>query len=267
MPKYPFPRTLRSMQKHRKTDFGFQDVFEKDKPGLVRDLFRRVASKYDRMNDLMSLGLHRVWKKDFVQRIPKKPGMKLLDVAGGTGDIALRFAKENQSLKPHVTVYDLTQEMLDQGRANAIDQNLYEGIDWQQGMAEELPFEENTFDAYTISFGFRNVTDKSKVLAEALRVLKPGAPFLCLEFSQIQGPLSPLYKAYAMQIIPLMGKVISQDKEAYRYLSESIERFPEADLVEQMIHKAGFEHVLYETFVQGLVAIHQGWKPEMKEKQ
>lgn len=244
----------------KKTDFGFKRVSEGEKPGLIRDLFGRVAGKYDLMNDLMSFGLHRFWKHQFLQKLPTCPQMKLLDVAGGTGDIALRFMKEYRDLDPSVVVYDMTPEMLEEGKAKALDANILKGIEWQCGVAEELPFEDNSFDAYTISFGFRNVTDREKVLSEALRVLKPGAPFFCLEFSKIQGPLAPLYNLYAMRVIPMMGKLISQDRAAYQYLSESIERFPEATVIAEMMEKTGFQHVRYDSMLKGLVAIHQGWK-------
>ena len=245
---------------NKKTDFGFKQVLEDEKPGLVRDLFGRVAGKYDLMNDLMSFGLHRFWKRQFIQQIPKRPKMKLLDVAGGTGDIAIRFMEAHRDLDPSVIVYDMTPEMLEAGKAKAYDRNILKGIEWQCGMAEDLPFEDNTFDAYTISFGFRNVTQKEKALQEALRVLKPGAPFFCLEFSKIQGPLAPLYHLYAMKLIPLMGKIVSQDRDSYQYLSESIEKFPDADMVEGMMRDAGFDHVQHETMMKGLVAVHQGWK-------
>ena len=245
----------------KKTDFGFQDIFESDKPGLVRDLFGDVSSQYDLMNDVMSFGLHRLWKKHFVQKIPTRPAMKLLDVAGGTGDIAIRFLKENQALNPEVVVLDLTPEMIQKGKDKAYNSNITQGISWQCGMAEELPFEDNTFDAYTISFGLRNVTDKEKALAEAYRVLKPGCPFFCLEFSKIQGPLGFFYKAYAMKGIPLLGKLIAHNEGAYQYLSESIERFWEPETLIQKMQEAGFVHTYFEALCKGLVAIHGGWKP------
>jgi len=247
-------------QDKRKTDFGFQEVFEEEKPGLVRDLFSRVADRYDLMNDLMSFGLHRLWKQHFLGLIPKRPQMKLLDVAGGTGDIALKFLKSMEGLEPSAVVYDMTPEMLQQGQDKAYDRNILKGIEWVCGTAEDLPFDDHSFDVYTISFGLRNVTDKTKTLSEAYRVLKPGSPFFCLEFSQIQGPLAPLYNLYAMKLIPLLGKLVSDQKEAYRYLSESIEKFPEAGVVENMMKDAGFQHVQHEKLCSGLVAIHQGWK-------
>lgn len=244
----------------KKTDFGFQDVLASDKPSLVRDLFGGVSSKYDLMNDVMSFGLHRFWKKHFIQKIPAHPKMKLLDVAGGTGDIALRFLKENQALNPEVVVLDLTPEMIQAGKDKAYNNNITKGITWHCGMAEDLPFEGDAFDAYTISFGLRNVTDKEKALKEAYRVLKKGAPFFCLEFSKIQGPLSFLYNAYAMKGIPLLGKLIAHNEGAYQYLSESIERFWDAETLINQMQAVGFSHTSFERLCQGLVAIHVGWK-------
>ena len=244
----------------KKTDFGFKEVLEGEKPSLVRDLFSRVAPQYDRMNDLMSFGLHRLWKRSFIREIPKKSGLHLLDVAGGTGDIALQFLSQNRSLHPEVTVCDPTLQMMEAGQGKAMDQNILKGIHWVEGSAESLPFEDDTFDAYTISFGLRNVTQKEEALREAHRVLKPGAPFLCLEFSKMEGPLTPAYNFYAMKLIPLLGKVVSDNKEAYRYLSESIERFPGPETLRSMVEEAGFLRTSYTTMTSGLVAIHRGWK-------
>jgi demethylmenaquinone methyltransferase/2-methoxy-6-polyprenyl-1,4-benzoquinol methylase len=168
--------------------------------------------------------------------------------------------KRNGALDPHVTVLDPTPAMMEEGKAKAYDQNNFTRIDWQQGMAEDLPFEDNTFDAYTISFGLRNVSNREKALQEALRVLKPGAPFFCMEFSKIQGPLGPLYRLYAMKGIPLLGQFIAADKEAYRYLSESIERFWDPETFLEKLKETGFSHGRFERLSQGLVAIHQGWK-------
>jgi demethylmenaquinone methyltransferase/2-methoxy-6-polyprenyl-1,4-benzoquinol methylase len=246
----------------KKTDFGFQDVYDHDKPGLVRDLFGEVSSKYDLMNDLMSFGLHRLWKSHFIHKIPASPHMKLLDVAGGTGDIALRFLKENRALNPEVVVLDLTPEMIQAGKDKAYNNNITKGITWQCGMAEDLPFDDNTFDAYTISFGLRNVTDKEKALQEAYRVLKPGAPFFCLEFSKVKGPSATLYNLYAMKGIPLLGKMIAHNEEAYQYLSESIERFWGSEMLLNRIKDAGFVSAYNEKMCKGLVAIHVGYKPK-----
>ncbi len=247
-------------EQRKKTNFGFKEVFDDEKPSLIRDLFGRVADRYDLMNDLMSFGLHRLWKRHFLTLIPKRPHMRLLDVAGGTGDIAFQFLTSMEDLDPSVVVYDLTPEMIQKGQEKALDHNILQGIDWVCGPAENLPFDDHSFDAYTISFGLRNVTDKAKTLSEAYRVLKPGSPFFCLEFSQIEGPLKPLYNFYAMSLIPLIGKVILDQKDAYQYLSESIATFPKADAVSAMIREAGFCHVRHEGLCSGLVAIHQGWK-------
>lgn len=249
------------MEDRKKTDFGFQDIWEDEKPAVIKSLFSRVSSRYDLMNDCMSLGLHRLWKKMFVELVPVRPHMKLLDVAGGTGDIALRFLKKNGMLNPHVTVLDPTPAMMEEGKAKSYDQNNFQRIEWLCGMAEELPFPDNTFDAYTISFGLRNVTDREKALREALRVLKPGAPFFCMEFSKIQGPLAPLYHLYSRKGIPLLGRFVAADKDAYQYLSESIERFWAPEIFLEKLKQVGFTHCRFHRLSQGLVAIHQGWKP------
>jgi demethylmenaquinone methyltransferase/2-methoxy-6-polyprenyl-1,4-benzoquinol methylase len=227
----------------------------------VKKVFNNVASRYDLMNDIMSGGMHRLWKKQFVSRIPRRPATKLLDVAGGTGDITLAYMENTRDLGSEATIYDVNEAMLETGRTKAYDQNNFKNITWKCGPAEELPFKNNSFDAYTISFGLRNVTEKEKALKEAFRVLKPGGTFLCLEFSQVhKASLQKLYDFYSMKVIPLMGKVVAKDEGSYKYLVESIRRFPNQDTLKGMIETAGFSNVIYENLNQGIVAIHQGWK-------
>lgn len=245
----------------KKTDFGFKKVSLKEKTDLVKRVFTNVASRYDLMNDIMSGGLHRLWKKQFVSRIPRNPETKLLDVAGGTGDITLAYMNNTQGLNTSATIYDINQAMLDEGRTKAYDRNNFKNIEWVCGPAETLPFEDDTFDAYTISFGLRNLTEKDKALAEAYRVLKPGGTFLCLEFSHVDNDtLKKLYDFYSLKVIPLMGQAVAKDKDSYKYLVESIRNFPNQEKLKQMMENAGFSNVIYENLNQGIVAIHQGWK-------
>ncbi len=245
----------------KKTDFGFKNVSISEKTDLVKRVFNNVASRYDIMNDLMSGGLHRLWKKQFVSRIPRNPTTNLLDVAGGTGDITLAYMESTSDLKTKATVYDINEAMLEKGRVKAFDKNNFKNITWECGPAEKLPFKDNTFDAYTISFGLRNVTEKEAALAEAFRVLKPGGTFLCLEFSQVDNAtLEKLYNFYSLKVIPLMGKVVANDGDSYKYLVESIRRFPDQETLKGMIETAGFKNVVYENLNKGIVAIHQGWK-------
>lgn len=246
-----------------KTDFGFQDINSDQKPKLVRDLFGRVADSYDLMNDLMSMGMHRVWKAKFLQMLPMIPNTKLLDVASGTGDIILRYARkaERTSCPVQLTAYDCTEDMLAKGKDRAINEKLWQSMDWQCGMAEKLPFEDQSFDVYTIAFGLRNVTDKAAALAEAYRVLRPGSGFFCLEFGPSQaGALQKIYDAYSFHIIPRMGKWVTSDGEAYQYLVESIRRFPLATDLKDMLEVSGFENVYYIPLMGGIANIHIGWK-------
>lgn len=245
----------------KKTDFGFKNVSISDKTDLVKRVFNNVASRYDLMNDLMSGGLHRLWKKQFISRIPRHPGAKLLDVAGGTGDITLAYMENSRGLNTQATIYDINEAMLEEGRTKAYDQNNFKNITWKCGPAEKLPFKDGTFDAYTISFGLRNVTEKEQALTEAYRVLKPGGTFLCLEFSQVHDDtLQKLYDFYSLKVIPLMGKVVANDGDSYKYLVESIRRFPDQEALKGMIKDAGFTNVGHENLNKGVVAIHQGWK-------
>lgn len=256
-------------------------------------MFESVAKKYDVMNDMMSLGIHRIWKDLLLWKMRPFPGTQLLDVAGGTGDIAFRFlnyvqaqyrgkqkrqvrAQQNLSWEEiaqkyqneedslggsHVMVCDINKEMLKIGKQKASAQGYKAGLAWVLGDAEELPFDEDKFDVYTIAFGIRNVTHIDRALQEAHRVLKPGGRFLCLEFSQVNNPLvSRLYDLYSFQVIPVLGEVIAGDWKSYQYLVESIRQFPPQEEFKEMIEDAGFQKVTYESLTSGIVAIHSGFK-------
>ncbi|WP_230529838.1 bifunctional demethylmenaquinone methyltransferase/2-methoxy-6-polyprenyl-1,4-benzoquinol methylase UbiE [Microvirga roseola] len=243
------------------THFGFQSVPLGEKQGKVNEVFRSVASRYDLMNDLMSAGLHRIWKDALVNalRPPRNRAFRDLDVAGGTGDIAFRIL-EAGGPQTHVTVLDINGEMLKVGQERA--GHLYEGrIDFVEANAEELPFESKTFDAYTIAFGIRNVPRIDVALREANRVLKPGGRFLCLEFSKVDVPvLDKIYDAYSFNVIPRLGGMVTGDAESYQYLVESIRRFPTPTAFARMIEEAGFRRVTHRTMTAGVIAIHSGWK-------
>ncbi len=246
-----------------KASFGFREVSEGDRQGLVNQVFATVAERYDLMNDLMSGGLHRLWKRDFVSLINAPRGdqpFRLIDVAGGTGDIALRYAAQSG---PNATavICDISAEMLDVGRRRVEAAGLASRISCVEGNAEALPFETATFDAYTIAFGIRNVTHIENALAEAFRILRPGGRFLVLEFSECQVPLlDRLYDFHSFEVIPRLGKVAAGAEEPYRYLVESIRRFPRQEAFATMIREAGFERVNYRNLTGGIAAIHSGWK-------
>ncbi|XP_036027563.1 2-methoxy-6-polyprenyl-1,4-benzoquinol methylase, mitochondrial [Onychomys torridus] len=262
-------------------------------PTPVYQVFESVAKKYDVMNDMMSLGIHRAWKDLLIKKMHPLPGTQLLDVAGGTGDIAFRFlryvqaqhqrkrkrqlrAQQNLSWEEIakkyqneedplggslVIVCDINREMLKVGQQKALDQGHRAGLEWVLGDAEELPFDDDKFDVYTIAFGIRNVTHIDRALQEAHRVLKPGGRFLCLEFSQVNDPLiSRLYDLYSFQVIPVIGEVIAGDWKSYQYLVESIRKFPNQEEFKEMIEDAGFQKVTYESLSTGIVAIHSGFK-------
>lgn len=244
-------------------DFGFRKVAEAQKEKLVGGVFQSVASRYDLMNDVMSGGLHRLWKNAMVRAIPLHSRTQLLDVAGGTGDVSFRFLKRaaGRSMAAEATVCDINPAMLKEGKARAIDLGILKGIRWQQGNAENLPFADDVFDAYTVAFGIRNVTHRSKALKEALRVLKPGGKFLCLEFSHVANPLlAKAYDAYSFHVIPAVGEMITHDREAYQYLVESIRMFPAPDDFAAEMKAAGFSRVEYRRMTSGVVALHTGWK-------
>ena len=239
-----------------KVSFGFEDVPPDEKTRRVGSVFSRVASRYDLMNDLMSGGLHRRWKDMFVARVRPRKGEHILDMAGGTGDVAFRLAGRGAI----VTVADINQEMLDVGKDRAAKQRI-EGLVWSRQNAEALEFADRSFDAYTIAFGIRNVTHVQQALEEAHRVLKVGGRFFCLEFSTTTWPgFAQLYDSYSMHVVPKLGKVVADDEESYRYLVESIRRFPNMEAFKAMIAKAGFVQAKAEPILGGLVAIHSGWK-------
>jgi demethylmenaquinone methyltransferase/2-methoxy-6-polyprenyl-1,4-benzoquinol methylase len=242
--------------------FGFEDVPRAEKAARVRDVFERVAIRYDLMNDLMSGGMHRLWKAAMADAVNPQPGDVILDLAGGTGDIARRLKKRmdaaarRRGLNPGVVyVTDINEEMLAAGRARGED-----GLIWAAADAEKLPFPDRFCDAVTIAFGIRNVTHIPNVLTEARRVLKPGGRFACLEFSKVAiGALEPAYDAFSFQVIPRIGRVIAKDEPAYRYLVESIRRFPDQERFAGMIAATGFSRVTYRNFTAGVAALHLGW--------
>lgn len=241
-----------------KTHFGFRTVEEDEKASLVRGVFDSVASRYDLMNDLMSGGLHRLWKNDMVGWLSPRAGMHILDVAGGTGDIAFRMLKRANC---HVTVCDINQHMLEEGRNRAIDRNILHNIEWVCGNAEALPAQDNTYDAYTIAFGIRNVTHIDLALKEACRVLKHGGRFMCLEFSHLKTDwMQKCYDAYSFNAIPKIGQWVTGDGDPYQYLVESIRQFPKAQDFADMITAAGFGNVQWRSLTQGVVAIHSARK-------
>lgn len=241
------------------THFGYQTVDEDQKAGMVHGVFTNVASKYDIMNDVMSMGIHRVWKDAMMDWLAPRPGQTLLDVAGGTGDVAFRFLNRAPGAK--ATVCDMTESMLIEGRKRAEAEQMATQLDWVVGDAMALPFEDNSFDVYTISFGIRNVTRIADALAEAYRVLKPGGRLMVLEFSQIPNDMmQKVYDLYSFNIIPRMGQVIANDRDSYQYLVESIRRFPDQETFAGMIRTAGFEQVKYRNLTMGIAALHSGWK-------
>jgi len=246
------------------THFGFRTVAASEKAGMVKGVFDSVASRYDIMNDMMSGGLHRVWKHEMVRWLAPTPDMAFLDVAGGTGDIAFRirdYCQRHHGATPPITLCDINDHMLSEGRKRAIDKGVLDGIEWICGDAQNLPMQNGSVDAYTIAFGIRNVTDIAAALTEAHRVLKPGGRFLCLEFSHVEPkPLAKLYDAYSMHVIPRMGQMIAGDAQSYQYLVESIRKFPDQATFAAMIRNAGFGNVSYRNMTGGVVAMHSGWK-------
>ena len=241
------------------THFGFETVREDEKAGRVQGVFTSVASKYDIMNDVMSVGIHRVWKDAMMDWLAPRPGQKLLDVAGGTGDISFRFLKRAGS--GHSTVLDLTESMLVAGRQRAEADDMADSLDWVVGDAMKLPFPDNTFDVYTISFGIRNVTRPQEALNEAYRVLRPGGRLMVLEFSQLPNPMmQKAYDLYSFNVIPRMGQLIANDRDSYQYLVESIRKCPDQDTFLSMVKEAGFENAKYRNLSLGIAALHSGWK-------
>ncbi|HEX4848588.1 MAG TPA: class I SAM-dependent methyltransferase [Novosphingobium sp.] len=239
-----------------KVSFGYEEVSPEEKTEKVGAVFSSVAKKYDVMNDAMSAGMHRLWKDKFVRRVKPQPGEQILDMAGGTGDIAFRMAAHGAT----ITVSDINQDMLDVGIERAMERGL-DDLVWSRQNAETLTFPDRFFDAYTIAFGIRNVTRIDHALAEAHRVLKHGGRFFCLEFSTTEWPgFKEVYDAYSHHLVPKIGEAIAGDADSYRYLVESIRRFPTMPEFEGMIRQAGFVNTRVEPILGGLVAIHSGWK-------
>ena len=250
------PKPLLEAGAMDKVSFGFEEVSPDEKTRRVGAVFSSVARRYDLMNDLMSAGMHRPWKDLFVRRVRPRKGEKVLDMAGGTGDVAFRLARHGA----RVTVADINPDMLEVGRERASARRI-EGLTWAVENAEALSFGDGAFDAYAIAFGIRNVTHAESALREAHRVLKTGGRFYCLEFSATRWPgFASLYEAYSMHAVPRIGRAVAGDEESYRYLVESIRRFPTMDKFSAMIAKAGFAQVKAEPILGGLVAIHSGWK-------
>lgn len=266
-----FSDTTETNNNEKVTHFGYKTIKESDKVKEVYTVFEKVANSYDQMNDAMSFGIHRIWKDVFIQRLGPTHGSKLLDSAGGTGDITFRYLNylkntlNHQNLKSSVTVCDINENMLKVGKDRIkklgwINQNNVE-IDWQQSDAENLPFKNDSYTAYTIAFGIRNVTHIDKVLSEAYRVLTPGGRFMCLEFSHVDNNfLKWIYDQYSFQIIPVLGTLIAGEWQPYQYLVESIRKFPKQEDFKEMIEEAGFRNVTYENLTCGIVAIHSGFK-------
>lgn len=246
-------------EQHRTTHFGFQTVDEDQKAGMVHGVFSRVASKYDIMNDLMSVGIHRLWKDAMMDWLSPRPEQRLLDVAGGTGDVAFRFLERAPGAT--AVVCDLTEPMLKEGEKRAEAANLADRLTWQVEDAMDLSFPDNSFDVYTISFGIRNVTRIPDALREAYRVLKPGGRLMVLEFNRIPNEmLQWLYDKYSFNVIPLMGQIVANDRDSYQYLVESIRKFPDQETFANMIREAGFAQVRYRNLSMGIAALHSGWK-------
>jgi demethylmenaquinone methyltransferase/2-methoxy-6-polyprenyl-1,4-benzoquinol methylase len=244
------------------TAYGFRNVGQGEKQGLVNEVFHKVARRYDVMNDLMSAGLHRLWKDGMVAWLnpPRRDGWRVLDVAGGTGDVAFRIVEASHR-HAHATVLDINGSMLGVGRERAEKRGLAGNVDFIEANAESLPFADETFDAYTIAFGIRNVPRIDVALAEAFRVLKPGGRLLCLEFSEVEMPLlDRVYDEWSFRAIPRIGKAVTGDGEPYSYLVESIRKFPNQRAFAAMIAAAGFERVTFRNYSGGIAALHSGWK-------
>jgi len=240
------------------THFGFKDVAVEEKTGLVRGVFDSVAGKYDVMNDLMSMGVHRLWKRHFIAISNIHPGQRVLDLAGGTGDIAALMSKRVGS-HGSVVLSDINESMLAVGRQRMEDRGIVGNIEYSLANAEKLPFADGEFDAVTIAFGLRNVTDQSAALREMYRVLKPGGRAMILEFSKVQfEPLQKIYDGYSFEILPRIGKLVADDEASYRYLAESIRKHPGQDELADMMVEAGFSNVTFRNLTGGIVAIHSG---------
>ncbi|MEY8674088.1 bifunctional demethylmenaquinone methyltransferase/2-methoxy-6-polyprenyl-1,4-benzoquinol methylase UbiE [Francisella philomiragia] len=247
-------------KENKTTDFGFTEVPWEEKQKKVAGVFHSVAAKYDLMNDLMSFGIHRIWKKQTIAKTGVRKGDKVLDLAGGTGDLAYKFCQMVGS-QGKVVLSDINSSMLEVGKEKLTNKGCVGNIEYVQANAECLPFPDNYFDCITISFGLRNVTDKAKALASMCRVLKPGGRLLVLEFSKPIVPmLSKVYDEYSFKALPFLGKIITQDTESYKYLAESIRKHPDQETLKQMMYDAGFDNVEYQNMTGGIVALHIGYK-------
>ncbi|ASG64860.1 bifunctional demethylmenaquinone methyltransferase/2-methoxy-6-polyprenyl-1,4-benzoquinol methylase [Idiomarina piscisalsi] len=241
-------------------DFGYQKVARSEKKNLVANVFQSVAAKYDVMNDLMSFGIHRLWKRYTIDCSGVRKGMKILDIAGGTGDLTAQFSRR-VGPEGEVVLADINDAMLKVGRDKLRDRGVVGNVRYVQADAEELPFDDNTFDVITIAFGLRNVTDKDKALRSMLRVLKPGGRLLILEFSKpVSATLNQLYDFYSFNILPKMGLVVANDADSYQYLAESIRMHPDQNTLKSMMETAGYEKVDYQNMTGGVVALHRGYK-------
>jgi demethylmenaquinone methyltransferase/2-methoxy-6-polyprenyl-1,4-benzoquinol methylase len=247
-----------SMNDEKTTNFGYREVAVQEKAGMVREVFDSVAGNYDLMNDLMSLGVHRLWKRDFTASSGISPGQHVLDLAGGTGDIAALLSKK-VGANGRVVLSDINEAMLNTGRQRLEDQGIVSNVRYAIANAEMLPFEDGEFDAVTIAFGLRNVTDKDAALREMFRVLRPGGKVLILEFSQVQAePLKAVYDAWSFGALPILGKLFADDENSYRYLAESIRKHPPQERLLEMMEEAGFGNVSFRNLTGGIVAIHRG---------
>jgi len=244
----------------RTTNFGFEKIPVEDKARRVSSVFSSVAENYDLMNDLMSLGVHRLWKRFVIDLAGIRQGQRVLDLAGGTGDLAKQLLKRVGE-SGSVTLADISAPMLDVGRRRLVDSGILRGVSYVQANAETLPFAENSFDRVAIAFGLRNVTVKERALAAMLRVLRPGGQVLILEFSTLNVPLlDPLYRAYLMNVLPRMGQIVAGDSDSYRYLAESIRLHPSQEVLLEMMKAAGFERCSYHNLSGGIAAVHRGYK-------
>lgn len=241
------------------THFGYQTVSADDKAGLVRDVFDSVASRYDIMNDLMSAGLHRIWKRYTIDQAALRPGNVVLDLAGGTGDLTRQFARK-VGKEGHVVLADINAAMLEQGRRRLVDAGVAGNVSIAQVDAEELPFADRSFDCVAMAFGLRNVTDKNAALISMYRVLKPGGKAMILEFSEPRKAIKPAYELYSFKVLPTIGKLIADDADSYRYLAESIRMHPNQEELKAMMQESGFERCRYHNLAAGIVALHVGYR-------
>ena len=249
------------MSDSEKTHFGYREVDREEKAGLVADVFDSVASRYDVMNDLMSGGIHRIWKRFTIELSAVRPGNRVLDIAGGTGDLASRFS-DLVGKKGEVVLADINASMLQVGREKLVDRGYLGNIEYVQANAETLPFPDDCFDVISIAFGLRNVTDKQRALESMLRVLKPGGRLLVLEFSKPQNELlSRAYDSYSFRVLPVLGRLVAGDSDSYRYLAESIRMHPDQETLKEMMEKAGFVRCDFHNMTGGIVAVHRGFKP------